>query len=396
MVEFTKSYLGKYRNLSRNIEEEFINLHPIQAGGRIPNDPSVLQTIIEFIDGYSTCDYCLTGRLYEINTPPICDLHIDLAKFCDMDYARLTPGCRQAQYSAIHALTAPGDSIIVDSLAHYTTYISAERAGVNVFEIPHLGPPNYELNYEIIEGLIKEVKNKTGSLPKLIFLTHVDYNYGNLADPKTISKIAHEYEIPFMVNGAYTIGRMPISGKKIGADIMTASLHKSFASPAPSGLLLVNEPYHDFILKNSQIKGNWSNRTFHNKEIELLGCTLPGVITMGVMAAFPFVVERVKKWDEEVKKAQFFSKEMENLGDITQLGQKPHQHDILKFETPIFHRISLKHPRKGFFLYEELKKNKIWGIQPGMTKSFKISTYGQTWENIKYCIEAFSKIISEN
>ena len=393
MKKFSKSYLEKYQNISRSIEEDYINLHPIQAGGRIPNDPLVLRTIIDFIDGYSTCDFCLSGKLNEIDTPPICDLHNDLAKFCNMDSARLTPGCRQAQYSAIHALTNPGDTILIDSTAHYTTYLCAERANVNVKEIPNLGSPFYELKFDYVNDLIEKVKNNSGKNPKLIFLTHVDYNYGNVYDVKKLGKIAHDNNIPFMINGAYTIGRMPISGKELGADIMTASLHKSFASPAPSGLLLVNEPYDNVIFKGSEFKGEWSKRTFHNKEVEFLGCTLPGVITMGVMAAFPHVVKRVENWNKEVKNAQFFSKELEKLDGIHQLGQKPHQHDLLKFETPILYEISKNHPRKGFFLYEELKKNKVWGVQPGITKSLKISTYGQSLENLKYCIDVFSKII---
>ncbi|MBD3227628.1 MAG: O-phospho-L-seryl-tRNA:Cys-tRNA synthase [Candidatus Lokiarchaeota archaeon] len=394
MNDFKKSYLKKYKHIRRKIEENFINLHPIQAGGRIPNDPDVLETIIDYIDGYSTCDFCLTGRLNEIGTPPICDLHSDLAKFCDMDEVRLVPGCRQAQFSAIHALAEPGDTIIVDSLAHYTTYLSAERAGLKIVEIPNSGKPDYSIEYDSLNDLISEVKQNTKKPPKLIFLTHIGYNYGNLNDAKKTSKIAHDYDIPFLLNGAYSIGRMPVSGKNLGADIMTASLHKSFASPAPSGLLLANEPHAGTIFKNSKITGNWSDRSFNNKEIEILGCTLPGVITMGVMAAFPYVVERVKYWDKEVKKARFFSKELENLGGLYQMGQKPHNHDIMKFESPVLYEISKKHPRKGFFLYEELKDKKIWGVQPGITKSLKLSTYGQSLENLKYIIEVFSDLIN--
>lgn len=393
MKKFSKSYLEKYRTISRDIEENYINLNPIQAGGRIPNDPNVIRIIMEHIDGYSTCDFCLTGRLNEINTPPICDFHDDIAQFCGMDAARLTPGCRQAQFAAINALTSAGDSIIIDSLAHYTTYLSAERANVNVFEIPNLGSPTFELDYESVNNIINDVKKKTSNYPKLVVLTHVDYNYGNIANVKEVSKIAREYRIPFIINGAYTIGRKPISGKDLGADIMTASLHKSFASPAPSGLLLVNEPYIKDIFKNSEIVGNWSNRTFSNKEIEILGCTLPGVITMAVMAVFPHVVERVKNWDKELEKAIYFAEKLDNLDGMYQQGQKPHKHDLMRFESPILHEISQTHPRKGFFLYEELKENKIWGLQPGITKSFKISTYGQSMENLKYCIDIFSDII---
>jgi Cys-tRNA synthase (O-phospho-L-seryl-tRNA:Cys-tRNA synthase) len=35
------------------------------------------------------------------------------------------------------------------------------------------------------------------------------------------------------------------------------------------------------------------------------------------MASFPAVVERVKHWDEEVKKAQYFVKELEKSRDST-------------------------------------------------------------------------------
>jgi len=40
----------------RTREEEFINIHPIQAAGRLT--PEARKAIISYGDGYSTCDYC--------------------------------------------------------------------------------------------------------------------------------------------------------------------------------------------------------------------------------------------------------------------------------------------------------------------------------------------------
>jgi Sep-tRNA:Cys-tRNA synthetase len=396
MVMFDERVLEKYKNLTRGIEERMINLHPIQSGGRAGDYPGVVQAVLRFVDGYSVCDFCMKGRLDLIDSPPLCDFHRDIATFLDMDEARLFPGCRQAQYAAFHALVKPEDTIIIDSLAHYSTYLSAERVGASIVEVPHSGYPNFDLFLDAYTEKIEEVKKKTGKWPALAFLTHVDYNYGNVFDAKTVSKILHDYGIPFVLNGAYTVGRMPVSGKDLGADILTASLHKSFASPAPSGLLLANESYAEVIFKGSSIRGSWSGRNFGNKEVETLGCTLPGCVAIGVMAAFPYVAERVKRWDEEVKKARYFVEQLERIKGIKQLGQRPHNHDLIHFESEPFLEISKSHPRKGFFLYEELRERGVTGVQPGLSAAFKVSTYGKTWDQIKLAAEAFLDIAQKH
>ncbi|PKP58618.1 MAG: O-phospho-L-seryl-tRNA:Cys-tRNA synthase, partial [Candidatus Altiarchaeales archaeon HGW-Altiarchaeales-2] len=117
------------------------------------------------------------------------------------------------------------------------------------------------------------------------------------------------------------------------------------------------------------------------------------VITL--MASFPHVYERVKHYDEEVKKARYFSEKMGNLG-INQLGEKPHEHDLMFFESQKLFEISQKHKRGRFFLYDELKKRGIIGIKPGLTKNFKLSTYLLSEEEIKKIVDAFGEIVNLN
>ncbi len=391
-MPFSPYATSRYLNLTRTTEMNMINLNPIQSGGRAGDYPGIVKAVLEFIDGYSTCDYCIKGRLDEIETPPLSDFHADLASFIDMDEVRLLPGCRQAQFAAFHSLAEPGDYVVIDSLSHYSTYLAAERARLNIVEVPHSGHPHFEINPELYAEKIEEVKRSTGKLPAIVFLTHVDYSYGNLNDAKEVGKIAREYGVPFMLNCAYTIGRMPVSGKSLHADIVTASLHKSFASPAPSGILAANGEYAERIFVKSEVKGDWSGRSFPNKEVELLGCTLPGCVAVGVMAAFPYVVKRVEKWEEEVKKARYFSSQLTRIEGVAQLGQVPHNHDLLHFESPSFFDVARRHPRKGFFLYDELRARGVVGVQPGLSKSWKVSTYGQSWENVKAAAQAFLDI----
>jgi Sep-tRNA:Cys-tRNA synthetase len=114
------------------------------------------------------------------------------------------------------------------------------------------------------------------------------------------------------------------------------------------------------------------------------------------MASFPAVVERVKHWDEEVKKAQYFVGELEKIEGFHQMGTKPKQHTLMNIESLPLHEVAEKDKRRGYFLYHELKKRKIVGLHPGMSKNFKINTYGLKWEQVKYVASAFKDIAREN
>ena len=57
------------------------------------------------------------------------------------------------------------------------------------------------------------------------------------ADAEKIASICHEYDVPLLLNGAYAVGRMPVSAKEIGADFIVGSGHKSMAASGPVGVL---------------------------------------------------------------------------------------------------------------------------------------------------------------
>jgi Sep-tRNA:Cys-tRNA synthetase len=74
---------------------------------------------------------------------------------------------------------------------------------------------------------------------------------------------------------------------------------------------------------------------------------------------------------------------------------KPKEHDLVRFETPVFHKIAEKHPRRDFFLYEELKKRNIVGIKRGQTQWFKCSVYGFSQEQVDYIADSFAEIVNK-
>lgn len=368
----------------RNREEDYININPLQTGGR--SYPETRMAVDSYIDGYSVCDWC-TGALCKMEKPPIQEFLEEVSKFLDMDYSLLTNGCREAKYAVLHAITNPGDAVVLDGNKHYTTYVACERARVKIYEVPNNGSPEYRISPEGYEKVFEQIKKETGHLPKLAILTHVDGNYGNLVDAKKVAEICKQHNVPFLLNTAYSSGRMPVDGKKIGADFIACSCHKSWAAGGGNvGLLSVTEKWVKPVFVSSSKYGV--------KPIEILGCSTRGSATLGLMASFPNVRERVKNWDKEVESARWVVKQLEKVG-INQIGVKPTEHDVNFFESEILFKISEKHKKKNFYLYNELKERGVIGIKAGLTKNFKFSTYGKTKEQVEHIAWAFKDIVEK-
>ena len=371
-------------------EELFINIHPIQPGGRLT--PEAMKALLAYGDGYSTCDWCgKPFRLDKIRRPPIDEFHVELAKFLGMDQARVVPGARRGFQAVVSSIIEKGDFVIVSALAHYTEFLATEDAGGIVKEVP-LNEKNVVTGERTAEK-IEEVKKETGKLPKLIVIDHFDYMLGNEHDIYGISKVAKEYGIPFLCNCAYSMGVMPINGKEIGADFLVGSGHKSFASPAPSGIVATTEEWADKVFRTTQMVGDVTKRKFGIKEVEMLGCTLMGSNLIAMMASFPTVKERVKHWGEEVKKINYFVDEFLKIDGNKILSELPRKHTLTKVDTTeTFDKIAQTHKRRGYFFSDELKKRRIVGEFVGATKTWKLNTYGLTWDQIKYLTSAFQDI----
>jgi len=383
-MEIPADELNKFREMHREAKK-YINLNPLQRGGVLSE--AARNALDEWGDGYSVCDFC-GGCLDQIKNPPVEEfVHKFLPQFLGTDVARVTNGAREGKFLIMHAIAKEGDYVILDQNAHYTSYVAAERAKLKIKYVKNSGSPEFKINPDDYAAVIEEVKKETGKPPALALLTYPDGNYGNVTDAQKTGKICNEYNVPFILNGAYSVGRMPVDAKKLNADFIVGSWHKSMASSGPVGILGAKAQYESMLFKKSE--------KYKIKEIELLGCTSRGLPIITLMASFPYVVERVKNYAQEVEKARFLSGKLESLG-IIQMGEKPHNHDLMFFESQRLFDISQTHKSGRFFLYKELKKHGIVGIKPGLTKNFKLSTYLMSDEELKIVADAFEEIVRES
>ena len=361
--------------------KDMINLNPLQTGGKLPIESRDI--LMEYCDGYSVCDYC-NGSLYEIKKPPIKEfIEEELPQFLKCSHVLLTHGAREGKYLLFNQLFKKGDKIIVDSNCHYSTRIAAEYAGVDLIEIPNNGHPNFSIIMDDIENIIDNNK------PQGIFITYPDGEYGNFPSIKNVEKLSKSNDLISIINGAYSIGRMPMDINKLKVDFLIGSGHKSMSSSGPIGLVGFNEEYGNILLRKSNT---------NNKKLLLdLGCSVRGSPLITLMASFNHVKQRILKWDEEINKARYLQKEIEKISQrgIFLIGQNPHNHDLMKFESPLIYEISKQHKHKREVLYKHLQKHNITGIKNGRTKSFKISSYQISYNEIEYIIEVFQKLIND-
>ena len=379
---------------AREIEELFINVSPTQAGGRLT--PEAQKAVLAYSDGYSVCDNCVRPfRLDYIKKPALADFHVECAEWLNMAAVRVVPGARRGFQAIANSLVEKGDPVILSSLGHYTEYVSIEQAGGIPCEIPK--DAKNHITAENTAAKIEEVIDKYKKTPPLMYIDHVDYQFGNLHDIAGIAKAAHAHDVPVLLNGAYTVGTMPIDGKKLGVDFIVGSGHKSMAAPAPSGIVAANEEYAEKVFSTTKVAGDVTGRKFGIKEVQIIGCSLMGVTMAGLVASFPTVKKRVENWDTEVKHSQIIADALTDIDGTVILSDNPREHTLTRVDTKdSFDKVAETHKKKGYYFAAALRKRGICGIIPGTTRVWKYNVFGLTDRQTNYLAESFKAVAEEN
>lgn len=163
-----------------------------------------------------------------------------------------------------------GDRIITSSIEHNSVmrplrYLENEK-GIKI-EIINCDS-NGQLDPNALES---KITKKT----KLIVLTHASNVIGTILPIREIGKIARRYNIPFLVDGAQTVGCLPIDVNKDKIDLLAFSGHKGLLGPQGVGCL--------YIRKGSELKPLKFGGTGSNSESQLQPEFLPDKYESGTL-----------------------------------------------------------------------------------------------------------------
>jgi cysteine desulfurase len=127
--------------------------------------------------------------------------------------------------------------ILISNVEH-SSVISCCRDLGNLITYDELKVDTYGKYYGCINPDTLVSYLKKSKLPSLIFFMYANNENGSINSMKELSKIAHEYEIPFASDCVQIIPRYIIKPRKTGLDAFTMSFHKMYGFPSTGALIV--------------------------------------------------------------------------------------------------------------------------------------------------------------
>lgn len=132
-----------------------------------------------------------------------------------------------------------GDEILISEMEHHSNIVPwqmlCDRKKAKLRIIP------FDDNGELI---LHDLRSRFNEKTSLLALTHVSNSLGTINPVKEIIKIAHEYNVPVMLDGAQAVQHGKIDVKDLDCDFYAFSGHKIFG-PTGIGVLYGKEKYLD-------------------------------------------------------------------------------------------------------------------------------------------------------
>ncbi len=152
-----------------------------------------------------------------------------------------TDGINLLAFSFGEAMLHEGDEIVVSQLEHHSNIVPwqmlAERKKARLRVIPLLD--NLSLDREQIKGILNE-------RTRIVAVAQVSNVLGIINPVAEIIRIAHEKNIPVLVDGAQSAPHLPIDVQAMDCDFFVCSAHKMYG-PTGIGVLYGKEKWLELL-----------------------------------------------------------------------------------------------------------------------------------------------------
>ena len=182
----------------------------------------------------------------------------------------------------------PGDEVLVTDMEHHSNIVpwqlQAERCGIVVRHLPITD--DGRLCLDNFEAFLTE---KT----RLVSVTHVSNVLGTVNPVERIIRIAHEHDIPVLIDAAQSAPHLPLDVQQMDCDFLALSGHKMYG-PTGIGVLYGKEEWLDR-LPPYQGGGEmidrvtWERTTFERLPFKFEAGTPDFVATHGLATAIDYM-----------------------------------------------------------------------------------------------------------
>ncbi len=131
----------------------------------------------------------------------------------------------------------PGDEIIISALEHHSNIVpwqitcEQQQAKLKVIPINEKG-----------ELILEEYKKLLNERTRMVAITHVSNSLGTVNPVKEMIEMAHQHDVPVLIDGAQAIPHMKVDVRELDCDFYCFSGHKMYG-PMGVGVLFGKEEW---------------------------------------------------------------------------------------------------------------------------------------------------------
>jgi cysteine desulfurase/selenocysteine lyase len=199
-----------------------------------------------------------------------------------------TESLNLAAYSFGKNILREGDEIITTIMEHHSNFVPWQQvclekgAKLRVLGVNEKG----EIDSVEFQRLLTE-------RTRLVAMTHVSNVLGTVNPVKEIIRLAHERDVPVLLDGAQGVSHLPVDVQELDCDFYCFSGHKMYA-PMGIGVLYGKEKYLEtmppYQMGGEMIKDVWIDRTTFNDLPFRFEAGTPNVEgVMGLRAAIAYL-----------------------------------------------------------------------------------------------------------
>ena len=225
-----------------------------------------------------------------------------------------------------------GDEIIVSGMEHHSNIVpwqlAAERAGAHLRVIPFSD-----------EGVLDMDTYRTlfTTKTRLVAVNHVSNTLGTVNPIDEITAIAHEHNVPVLIDGAQSVSHIPVDVQRTGCDFYCFSGHKMYG-PMGVGVLygreeILNElpPYQG---GGEMIKDVTFEKTTYNELPFKFEAGTPAVgDVLGLGSAIDFMLEvgidTIASIEDDL--LHYATEQMRQIEGIRFIGTAPRMTAVISF-----------------------------------------------------------------
>jgi cysteine desulfurase / selenocysteine lyase len=301
------------------------------------------QQVIEAItDYYKTCNANIHRGVYTISAEAselYDDAKENVKNFINASDSReiiFTSGATEAINLVAHSYgrynVKEGDEVIISAMEHHSNIVpwqvlcEEKKAKLRIIPINDSG-----------ELIIEEYKKLLNEKTKIVAVNHISNTLGTINPVKKIVEIAHERNIPVLIDGAQAVAHAKVDVRDLDADFYVFSGHKMFA-PMGSGVLYgkaeLLEAMPPYQTGGDMISSVSFEKTTYNEIPMKFEAGTPNVEgAIGLSSAIDYInsLDPEAVHEHEQALLVYATKQLENIDGIKIIGTAKNKASVISF-----------------------------------------------------------------